>query len=195
MGSTLFQFHFFLNHWLSRSYSIVCCNCLFHHCQNKMAARYPEMVWTTKDTADEFKLFKQKMKLCFEDNALTDAKKQATKIKIAVGNEGLRKINASGLSDQEKEDPDQLWSLFEDQLKIKVNFRIHRLEFMRYKQKSSESIDDFVTRCRQKGSECDLTAEELAERVIELVINSNINRDIPEGINGKTKRVPIEVPP
>ena len=103
-------------------------------------ARFPEMNWSVGNVAEEFKLFKQSMELCFGDNNITDSTKKATKIKIAVGNEGLRKINASGLSPDDQNDPEKLWNLFEDQLRVKVNFRIHRLELMRFKQKPNEPL-------------------------------------------------------
>ena len=83
------------------------------------------------------------MELCFADHGTVDKVKQSTKIQIAVGNEGLKRINTSGLSDEDQKEPEKLWNLFEEQLSIKVNFRIHRLEFMKYRQRVSETIDDF----------------------------------------------------
>ena len=47
-------------------------------------------------------------------------------------------------------------NLFEEQLSIKVNFRIHRLEFMKYRQRVGETIAE----------------DELSERILELVIAS-----------------------
>jgi len=138
-------------------------------------AKFPDMNWTEKNLGEEFKLFKQKMELCFLDNNITNAKKKAVKIKIAVGSEGLRKINASGLSEDDEQDPDKLWELFETQLQLRVNFRVHRLELMRYKQKEDEKIDDFVNRCRDKARECNFSEDELNERIIELVIASTRN--------------------
>lgn len=110
--------------------------------------KFPEMDWTAGDVSEEFQLFKQRMELCFIDHNIAEPNKRVVKIKIAVGNEGLKKINASGLSVEDQNDPVKLWSLFEDQLKVKVNFRIHRLELIRYKQGKQESLDDFINRCR-----------------------------------------------
>ncbi|XP_033105044.1 uncharacterized protein LOC117107452 [Anneissia japonica] len=93
--------------------------------------RYPEMNWKAIDLAEEFTLFKQRKELCLIDNEVTEAAKQAIKIKIALGNEGLRKINTSGLSGTDQEDPTKICEIFDNQLKVKVNFRIHRLELMR----------------------------------------------------------------
>ncbi|KAJ8037799.1 hypothetical protein HOLleu_18705 [Holothuria leucospilota] len=135
-------------------------------------AKFPEMRWEATDVAEEFKLFKQRMELCFLDHGITDTSKQAIKIKIAVGNTGLRTINSSGLTAQDQTDPTKLWNLFESQLKIKVNFRIHRLELMNFRQKQNETLDEFVNRCRHKAKECDFTDDELSERIIELVIAS-----------------------
>ncbi|KAL5004373.1 hypothetical protein ScPMuIL_017829 [Solemya velum] len=99
-------------------------------------------------------------------------RKASCEIEIAVGNEGLRRINSSGLSDEDKNDPGKLFKLFKDQLKISVNFRIRRLEFLRLRQHKGETLDEFVNRCRTKAKDCDFTDEELDERVIELVIAS-----------------------
>ena len=137
-----------------------------------MASKYPEMNWSAGDAAEEFKLFKQRMQLSLTDNGITDKAKQSVKIRLAVGTDGLRKINASGLSEGDEKDPDKLWKLFEYQLNLHVNFRIHRMELMRFRQKPEESIDEFVNRCRTKARECDFEEGELAERIIELVIAS-----------------------
>ena len=130
------------------------------------------MNWGAPNIADEFKLFRQRMELCLLDNDVTDSAKQATKIKIAIGNEGLRRINASSLSEDDQKKPSKLWDLIEGQLNVSVNFRIQRLELMRYKQKPGETIDEFVNRCRTKAKECQFEEKELSERLVELVISS-----------------------
>ncbi len=156
-------------------------------------AKYPEMRWDASDLPEEFKLFKQRMFLCLLDNEVVDNKKTSVKIKIAVGNEGLKRINSSGLTDDEQNDPQRLWKLFEDQLQVKVNFRIHRLELMRYKQKQSEPLDVFVTRCREKAKQCDFQPCELTERVLELVVASTpfeaFQKDLLDKPNGFTLKV------
>ena len=110
-----------------------------------MSTKFPEMNREATDLSEEFKLFKQRMELVLVDQDVTNEKKQAIKIKIAVGNEGLRRINASGLSETDKDKPQELWKLLEAQLKVNINFRVHRLELMRYRQKKDEGIDEFVT--------------------------------------------------
>jgi len=66
-----------------------------------------------------------------------------------------------------------LFRFYEEQLPSDcINFRIHRLQLMRFKIKSGESIDNFVTRVRTHALKCDFKEDELQERIIELVIAS-----------------------
>ena len=48
-----------------------------------------------------------------------------------------------------KRTPEIIFNKFFGQLKPKENFRINRLKLMTYKQKTEESLDDFVNRCRR----------------------------------------------
>ena len=61
------------------------------------STKYPEMNWAAEDIADTFKLFKQRLLLVCEDNEVTNNEKKARKVMIGLGDEGLRRINASGL--------------------------------------------------------------------------------------------------
>ena len=67
---------------------------------------------------------------------------------------------------------DKTWELFESQLKTNLNFRVHRLHLMDYRQRSEESVDDFVTRARTQALKCEFEESELEERIIELMIAS-----------------------
>ena len=62
------------------------------------------MKWGHGPMADAFRAFKIKMELYLEDQNVNDRHKQATKIKIALGDEGMRRILASNLSDDDKKD-------------------------------------------------------------------------------------------
>ena len=66
----------------------------------------------------------------------------------------------------------RLWKFFEDQLRVSVNFRIHRLALMQYRQQEGESLDEFVTRTRTLGQQCNFEEKYLQERIIELIIAS-----------------------
>ena len=58
------------------------------------------------------KLFKQRLLLVSEDNEVTNDEKIAHKIKIGVGDEGLRCLNASDLSDADQKKPAGIWIFF-----------------------------------------------------------------------------------
>ena len=132
----------------------------------------PTMDWSSTDMAESIGLFKQKMNLFLDDENITDNAAKASKICRGIGDEGPRRINASDLSTEQKQNPLELWTLFENQLKVNVNFRIHRLHLMKYRQTLDESIDDFVTRARTLANKCQFAENELNERLMELIIAS-----------------------
>ena len=103
--------------------------------------KFQEMDWSAKDLTETFTLFREHMELYLQYSGVTEGPMQATKIKLALGNKGLQRLNASRLSDEDKKDPMKIWMLFSDQLTVKVNFRIHRLELMKYCQRSDENLD------------------------------------------------------
>ena len=152
-----------------------------------MASHLPTMNWSDPDLSEAISLFKQKMSLYLEDEEITDADKQARKICRGIGDEGLKRLNASGLSKRDKKVPDMLWEYFEGQLKLNVNFRIHRLHLMQYRQRPDESIDDFVTRARTLAQKCQFTDEELIERIIELIIASTPHDALRNDLYSKPK--------
>lgn len=51
-------------------------------------------------------------------------------------------------SEAVKKNPNELWDLFEAQIKTNLNFRAHRLKLMVCRQKYGETIYDFVTRAQ-----------------------------------------------
>ena len=112
------------------------------------------------------------MTLFLDAESITDNAAKARKICRGIGDEGLKRLNASDLSGEQKANPLELWTLFENQLKVNVNFRIHRLHLMQYRQTQHESIDDVVTRARTLANKCQFTENELSERLMELIIAS-----------------------
>ena len=87
--------------------------------------------------------------------------------------------------DAEKKTADKLWAFFESQLKISVNFRIHRPNLMQFRQRQDESHDDFVTRARNMANKCQFTEEEPNERLIKLIIVSTPYDCFREELLGK----------
>ena len=160
-----------------------------------MAAKYPTMEWG--DTSDEgladiFKLFKQKMTLVCEDNKVTDEASIARKIIIGIGDEGLRRLNASGLTTEQLKKPAEIWKFFENQLQVKINFRIQRLLLMQMRQKVSECLDDFITRARAQAMKCEFSDAELQERIIELVIAGTSNELFRRELLGKDTNLKLD---
>ena len=130
------------------------------------------MNWT-HDVADNFRLYKYKLELYFEDEVIKDAAKQSRKILRTIGDEGLKKLYGSALTDEDKKKPEKLFNFFETQFpSTKVNFRVHRLQLSKFTINTNESIDSFVTRVRLHAEKCELSEDDLCERIIELVIAS-----------------------
>ena len=154
----------------------------------------PTMDWKYEPLADSYRAFKARMTLFLEDQEITDTAKQSTKIKIALGDEGIRRVLNSGLSDNEQKDPGKLWSLIEEQVDatVKINFRVHRLEFSNFRQKTDENINDYVSRLREKAAKCEFEAGELNERLIESIILSTPFEDFRKDLLTKPKEHPIK---
>ena len=83
------------------------------------------MDWFSTDMAKSLGLLKQKMTLFLDDENITDNAAKGRKICKGVGDEGLKRLNASDLSGEQKANPLELWTLFEKQLNMNVYFRIH----------------------------------------------------------------------
>lgn len=158
-----------------------------------MASKMPMMDWKHQPLSESFKAFKARMELFLLDHEVTDATKQAIKIRIAIGDEGMRRVLASGLSGDEQKVPDNIWTLLEGQVdaSVKINFRVHRLEFGQIRQKSGETISDFVSRLREKATRCEFIAAELNERLIEMIILSTPIDDFRKELLTKPKAHPM----
>ena len=91
------------------------------------SGKMPVMDWKFELLADSFRAFRARMDQYFEDNEITDDREKATKIKPAIGDEGMRRILASGLTNEEQQQPEDLWTLIEREVdaSVKINFRVH----------------------------------------------------------------------
>ena len=113
--------------------------------------------------------------------------KKALKILRGIGDEGTRRLQVSGLSEEDKRKPDKLWEFFESQLKPKINFRVHRLHLMECWQREDETLDDFILRVRTLAMKCEFDQTEMEERLIELIIASTPLEDFQRDLLGKAK--------
>ena len=91
------------------------------------------------------------------------------------------------MSGADKKRPDKIWELLESQLTTDLNFRVHRLHLMDYRQRSEESVDDFVTRAGTRALKYEFEECELEERIIELMIASTPIEAFQRELLGKAK--------
>ena len=61
-----------------------------------MSTKLPYLDWNYQLLMDSFRAFKARIGLYFEDNNIIDDAKQSIKLKIACGDEGMRRLLASG---------------------------------------------------------------------------------------------------
>ena len=144
------------------------------------SVKMPTMDWGYTPLRDALKVFKARINLYFEDANITEDKKKAIKIKIASGDEGMRRIMNSGMTTTEQDIPERIWELLESEVDaaVKVSFRVHRLEFNNIRQNPDETTQQFISRLREKAHKCNFNQEELSERIIEMVILSTPHEDL-----------------
>ncbi|KAL8607946.1 hypothetical protein ACOMHN_005501 [Nucella lapillus] len=134
----------------------------------------PKMDWNSPDKAQAIRDFKQLCELWFMVKTI-DKPAQYTYIMLWLGTEGLRLFNTWGLTEEELQDPKNIWDKFA-QLEPADNFRIHRLELQRLSQRQGESVEDFLIRLKEKALRCrygDTTSRE--ERILkQLIAGTNI---------------------
>ena len=148
-----------------------------------MADSLPSMNWGSTNLTEAFSLFKQKCELYFTIKKIT-GEQQVPYILRAVEDEGLKRYNSWTLTETEKKDPSHLWACFTSQLEPSQNFHVARLKLHYYYQKSNETLDDFITRCRGQVAKCNFTPEETNERILEQIIAStpitDFQKELPE---------------
>ena len=67
-----------------------------------------------------------------------------------------------------------MWTLFGKKLNHRVtksNYRLNRFRLQKFKQTTAESVDEFMTRCKEQARKCQFRdAVETEERLIEQLI-------------------------
>lgn len=79
-----------------------------------------------------------------------------------------------------------------EQLEPATNHRVCRLELSKYQQKPTETTDIFINRCRLLAKKCDVTADEVNERLVELLIASTPIPELQKELLNKPKGYNIE---
>ncbi|CAE1292604.1 unnamed protein product [Acanthosepion pharaonis] len=113
-------------------------------------------------------------------------------ILLAAGEEGLRRYNSWSMTDDDRKDPQKYslpsWSssnrqpttAFLDSNSANTN------------KKPTETTDIFVNRCRLLAKKCDFTADEVNERLVELLIASTPIPELQKELLNKPKGYKIE---
>ena len=152
----------------------------------------PAFDWGAANLAEELSFFKRQFELALEDDGVTDLCRASVKLKRALGKEGLRRLDASGLKEERLVRPGPIWCVLQDQLCTQVNYRVHRLELSTYRIKSDETVDTFVNRCRVKAKKCQLTDQQISERIQELVIASTPIKSFQRELLAKDQTFTLE---
>ena len=77
--------------------------------------------------------------------------------------EKLMCLNASILSKVANRKSENLFKLSQSQLKVNVNFRIHRLHLIQYWENPNGSHNYFITQAHTLGLKCEFTEDESSE--------------------------------
>ena len=132
----------------------------------------PRMNWQAVDLPTEFRSFRQYCKLIFRGPfAAKGQGERVTYILLRVGQEGLRMYNTWELTEAEKQDIDVIWDKFQSLIEPKLNYRLSRFHLQKFRQTNSETVDEYMTRCRTQARKCRFRdAVETDERLIEQLI-------------------------
>ena len=158
------------------------------------AMQCPVMDWKYRPLGDSFSAFKERMTLYLADVGINDKEKMARKIQIALRDEGIRRITNSGLSNDDRKDPDKIYALFTSQLdaSVIINFRVHRLEFAQLGQRGDENTCDYVSRLREKAKHWKFSDGELTERIIEQVVLTTPLEDLRKQLLAKDDGLTVD---
>ena len=111
---------------------------------------------------------------------------------IWVGKEGLRIYNTWELTEAQRT-VETLWERYTDILQPKSNHRLNRFNLQRYRQEISESVDEFMTRCKLQAKKCQFQdARETDERLIEQLIVGIKHAKIQEKLLGRDDMLKLD---
>ena len=162
-----------------------------------MATRFktPEMNWDAADLRDELAKFKQYCDLIFSwPYSWKTEKEQALFILLWIGWQSLENYNSWTWDDAEdRKNPSILWERFEQHVATKINHRLAQYQLQQFKQKIDESVDDFLTRCRNQASKCRFRDKiESDELLIEQLIVGRKHKKLQERLLEKGEQLTFD---
>ena len=153
----------------------------------------PELIWKQAGLRDKFKLFKQRLELYFKLKKIADNKEKCCYLLRALDDDALEVFNSWNLQDDKAEAYDEVIKCFEEALgQTTVNFRVARLQLHYMYQDRSETLDNFVTRCRTQALSCDFEKKELQDRIVEQIIASTPIDAFQTELLGKDKALTLD---
>lgn len=149
----------------------------------------PCMDWTSKDLPTEFKNFEYYCELIFSGplNKKSDQEK-CTYILLWLGQEGIR-LHKSW--EKQLKTPAELFLAFSKHFEPKTNFRLARFQLQKFKQEQTETVDDFIAKCRIQARKCKFTEDELASRLIEQLIIGTSSKKVQETLLAKDDKLTL----
>ena len=132
----------------------------------------PRMNWLATDLPTEFRSFRQYCELIFSGPfAEKGQSERVTYILLWVGQEGRRMYNTWDLSETDKKDVEVIWAKFQALIEPKSNYRLSRFHLQKFRQLSSETVDEFMTRCKTQARKWKFRdTTETEERLIEQLV-------------------------
>ena len=132
----------------------------------------PRMNWLATDLPTEFRSFRQYCELIFSGPfAEKGQNDRVTYILLWVGQEGRRMYNTWDLSETDKKDVEVIWAKFQALIEPKSNYRLSRFHLQKFRQLSSETVDEFMTRCKTQARKCKFRdTTETEKRLIEQLV-------------------------
>ncbi|GFR67010.1 hypothetical protein ElyMa_000242800 [Elysia marginata] len=92
-------------------------------------------------------------------------------ILLSTGPKGRDLLLASGISEEGKKYPENVWTVFKNHLIEKPNTWVQRIELQSYIQKENETIEEFVLRLKTKADKCNFSTTVVKEeRITEQII-------------------------
>ena len=128
----------------------------------------PVMKWGSGDDQGALTEFKRRLQRWFVIKGIKE-ELQHDYIIFQAGEKGEELSRTWTLTDTQLKNPGNVWEKLEQSVGVADNFRVHRLNLHGYKQKDSESIDEFYTRCRVLAMKCKF-GDGLDDRLIDQLI-------------------------
>ena len=96
--------------------------------------------------------------------------KQLNNLLLALGANGLQIYNSWSL-DSSENNTDNVFIKFQDHLEPHANYWLSRLHLQQIRQRTEETVDNFVARIKLKAKKCGTRDDiEFEQRVIETII-------------------------